>query len=197
MFSIVMLTYNNHDTFKRCISSMTPLLLDERVKEILILDNGSHEIALIKLLKNVEETFNKIKVIYGSENLGIAKGRKMLYDLCNEEYILSFDSDIVIINATILLEMFLNAIKVDKMMLVGGGGGNHPFFPAVFRNDIINLPTPENPNEVVFVDEVAGWFHGFRSKDLKSKGGPLYMDEIFSPFWAEDSDFCYQIKYSI
>lgn len=194
MFSIVMLTYNNHDTFKRCISSMTPLLLDERVKEILILDNGSHEIALIKLLKNVEETFNKIKVIYGSENVGIAKGRKILYDLCSEEYILSFDSDIVIIDATILLEMFLNAIKVDKMMLVGGGGGNHPFFPAVFRNDIINLPTPENPNEVVFVDEVAGWFHGFRSKDLKSKGGPLYMDEIFSPFWAEDSDFCYQIK---
>lgn len=194
MFSIVMLTYNNHDTFKRCISSMTPLILDERVKEIIILDNGSHEIALIKLLKTVEENYKKIKVIYGSENLGIAKGRKLLYELCNEEYILSFDSDIVIVDSNLLLLMFTNAINVDKVMLVGGGGGNHPFFPAVFRNDIINLPTPENPNEVAFVDEVAGWFHGFRRKDLKINGGQLYMDEIFSPFWAEDSDFCYQIK---
>lgn len=189
-----MLTYNNHDTFKRCISSMTSLLLDERVKELFILDNGSHEIALIKLLKSVEQTFNKIRVIYGSENLGIAKGRKMLYELCNEEYILSFDSDVAIVNSNLLLEMFLNSINIDKMMLVGGGGGNHPFFPAVFRNDIINLPTPDKPNEVAMVDEVAGWFHGFKSKDLKCNGGQLYMDEQFSPFWAEDSDFCYQIK---
>jgi hypothetical protein len=189
-----MLTYNNHDTFKRCISSMTSLLLDERVKEFFILDNGSHEIALIKLLKSVEQTFNKIRVIYGSENLGIAKGRKMLYELCNEEYVLSFDSDVAIVNSNLLLEMFLNSISIDKMMLVGGGGGNHPFFPAVFRNDIINLPTPDKPNEVALVDEVAGWFHGFKTKDLKCNGGKLYMDEQFSPFWAEDSDFCYQIK---
>ena len=85
MFSIVMLTWNNHDTFKRCITSMTPLILDERVQEVIILDNGSHEIALQKLLSQTEKNYNKIRVIYSSENLGIAKGRKYLFDLCKGE----------------------------------------------------------------------------------------------------------------
>ena len=32
------------------------------------------------------------------------------------------------------------------------------------------------------------------AKILKCNGGPIYMDEQFTPFWGEDSDFCYQIK---
>ena len=189
-----MLTWNNHDTFKRCITSMTPLILDDRVEEVIILDNGSHEISLQKLLRSTEKNYNKIRVIYSSENLGIAKGRKYLYDLCQGEYILSFDSDVVIVNAPQFIEMFLKAINLPDMWLVGGGGGNHIFFPSIFRTDINNLPSPNSPSEVTLVDEVAGWFHGFRSSKLKKNGGPLYMDEDFSPFWGEDSDFCYQIK---
>lgn len=194
MFSIVMLTWNNYDTFKRCITSMTPLILDERVEEVIILDNGSHEIALQKLLNQTEKNYNKIKVIYSSENLGIAKGRKYLFDLCKGEYILSFDSDVVIANAQMFIENFLLAINIKDMWLVGGGGGNHTFFPTIFRSDINNLPSPPQANQITYVDEVAGWFHGFRRDRLKKFGGPLYMDERFTPFWGEDSDFCYQIK---
>ena len=106
-----MLTWNNYETFKRCITSMTPLILDERIQEFIILDNGSHEIELQKLLKATEKNYNKVKVIYSSQNLGIAKGRKYLYDLCKGEYILSFDSDVVIVNATMFMENFLKAIS--------------------------------------------------------------------------------------
>lgn len=193
MFSIVMLTYNNHQTFHRCISTITPLLLDPRVKEMIILDNGSHEIELLNLLKNVNSTFDKIRVIFSGENMGIAKGRKFLYDLTSEEYILSFDSDIMIVNSQFFLEMFLQAINKPDIWLVGGGGGNHIFFPTIFRTDIHNLETPEK-GKIAIVDEVAGWFHGFPSKILTKNGGKVYMDERFTPFWGEDSDFCYQIK---
>ena len=92
------------------------------------------------------------------------------------------------------MDNFLKAIKLKDMWLVGGGGGNHIFFPTIFRTDINNLPSPEHPQQVTLVDEVAGWFHGFRRDRLKKFGGPLYMDELFTPFWGEDSDFCYQIK---
>lgn len=194
MFSICMLTWNNFHTFNRCMATMTPLILDERVEEMIILDNGSHEIALQKLLKSIEKNYNKVRVIYSSENLGIASGRKYLFDLCKGEYILSFDSDVQIINSQAFIENFLNAINLKDMWLVGGGGGNHVFWPTIFRTDINNLPSPEKINQVTIVDEVAGWFHGFRSKMLKKNEGPVYMDEIFTPFWGEDSDFCYQIK---
>ena len=189
-----MLTWNNANTFQRCITSMTPLILDQRVKEMIILDNGSHEIALQKLLKETERNYNKIRVIYSSTNLGIAKGRKYLYSLCSGEYILSFDSDVVIANSSLFIENFLKAINLEDMWLVGGGGGNHIFFPTIFRTDINNLPSPDEPHKVTLVDEVAGWFHGFRRSMLKEFGGKIYMDDRFTPFWGEDSDFCYQIK---
>ena len=194
MFSIVMLTWNNYNTFKRCITSMTPLILDERIEEMIILDNGSHEIEMQNLLKATEKNYNKVKVIYSSTNLGIAKGRKYLYSLCKGEYILSFDSDVVIINSSLFMENFLKAIQLEDMWLVGGGGGNHIFFPTIFRTDINNLPSPKEVNQVTLVDEVAGWFHGFRKSMLKEFGGKVYMDDRFTPFWGEDSDFCYQIK---
>ena len=80
------------------------------------------------------------------------------------------------------------------MMLVGGGGGDHPYFPSLERENIDNKESPETPEELLKVDEVAGWFHGFKSSILTKHGGPIEMDEQFSPFWSEDSDFCMQIK---
>jgi len=189
-----MLTFNNHDTFQRSLQSMTPLLLDDRVTELIILDNGSHEKSLRNLLQRTEKMYSKVKVYYSSENLGIAKGRKFLFDLCQGEYILSFDSDIVIIDAVNLLAILLEAFKNKDIWLIGGGGGNHPYFPSLFREYINNLKEAEDPRQLTFVEEVAGWFHGFRSSMLVKNGGQIYMDEIFTPFWGEDSDFCMQIR---
>ena len=55
MFSIVMLTWNNYEKFHRCIHSMFHMMLDDRVEEILILDNGSHEMKLLNLLKKLNK----------------------------------------------------------------------------------------------------------------------------------------------
>jgi len=194
MFSICMLTYNNHDTFQRSLQSMTPLLLDDRVTELIILDNGSHEKSLRNLLQRTEKMYSKVKVHYSSENLGIAKGRKFLFDLCQGDYILSFDSDIVVIDAVNLLAILLEAFKNKDIWLIGGGGGNHPYFPSLFRQYINNLKEADSPGQLTFVEEVAGWFHGFRSSMLVKNGGQVYMDERFTPFWGEDSDFCMQIR---
>ena len=84
--------------------------------------------------------------------------------------------------------IFYKTLDIENMMLVGGGGGDHPFFPSMERENIINHESPKNPEELKIVDEVAGWFHGFKTSILKKKGGFLEMDEQFSPFWAEDSD---------
>lgn len=189
-----MLTWNNHDKFLRCIHSMFPMMLDDRVDEILILDNGSHEIKLLDLLKKLNKQCKKINVIFGNENIGIAKGRKFLFKEAIGEHIFSCDSDVVIINHEALFDIYLKFIAEEDHWLMGGGGGNHVFFPSVDLRDVNNFPSSDNINEIKYVDEVAGWFHSFPSKILKCNGGPIYMDEQFTPFWGEDSDFCYQIK---
>ena len=189
-----MLTYNNFEKFDRCMRSMFYFLTDRRIKEFIILDNGSYQPELKNYLQILDSQIKKFRVVYSEKNLGIGKGRKLLFDLAEGDYIISLDSDVVIVNPPAFLEVFYRTLELDKMMLVGGGGGNHPYFPSMERENIDNKESSENPAEIKVVDEVAGWFTGFKSSILKKNGGPIEMDEQFSPFWAEDSDFCVQIK---
>lgn len=193
-FSIVMLTWNNMEKFYRCIHTMFYYLTCDDIKEIIILDNGSHEQELLDYLKRLQENMEKVNVIFSNKNLGIGAGRKRLFDMASGEYIISVDSDVVIINPPLLLKGIRSALDIEDMYMVGGGGGDHPYFPTIEKEHIINKPTPKE-GTVTVVDEVAGWFTAFKSKHLVKNGGQLYMDEQFSPFWAEDSDFSIQIKH--
>ena len=139
MISIVMLTYNNFEKFYRCCQSMFYFYTNDEILEIIVLDNGSHDERLLKYLESVDENINKINVIFSNENLGIAKGRKQLYDLASGDYIVSIDSDVVFINPPKFIETLKKGLDLDKMMLIGGGGGNHPYYPCIEKEYIINF----------------------------------------------------------
>ena len=173
---------------------MFHMMIDDRVEEILILDNGSHEITLLDLLKKINKQCKKVRVIFNHENLGVAGGRDLLFREAKGEHIFSFDSDVTILNSDTLINLYLDFVSHEDHWLLGGGGGSHPFFPSIDLRDVVNLPTQAETNKITYLDEVAGWFTAFPSRILKHKGGPIYMDTQFSPFWGEDSDFCYQIK---
>ena len=112
--SIVMLTYNNYEKFLRSMTSMFYFITEPRIKEFIFLDNGSHETELKKFLRQLDAQISKVRVIFSDENLGIAKGRKVLYDVARGDYIASFDSDIVCLNSLISdldVPIFANAIS--------------------------------------------------------------------------------------
>ncbi len=189
-----MLTYNNYEKVLRSMTSMFYFLTEPKIKEFIILDNGSHQHELKVFLRRLEEQVRKFRVIWSDKNLGIAKGRKVLFDVAEGDYIASFDSDIIILNPPLFLDVFYKTLDIPGMMLVGGGGGDHTYFPSLERENIDNKESPETHQELKIVEEVAGWFHGFKSSILTKNGGKVEMDEQFSPFWAEDSDFCMQIR---
>ena len=192
--SVVMLTFNNYEKFLRSMTSMFYFVTEPKVTEFIFLDNGSYQTELKTFLRKLSEQITKVRVLFSDKNLGIAKGRKILFDVAKGDYIISLDSDVVLLNPPMFLDTFYKSLEIPDMMLVGGGGGNHPFFPSLERENIDNKKSSKNPGELLVVDEVAGWFHGFKSKILTKNGGEIEMDEQFSPFWAEDSDFCLQIK---
>ena len=43
------------------------------------------------------------------------------------------------INEIAFLDIFYKTLNLPDMMLVGGGGGNHPFFPSLEREKSILL----------------------------------------------------------
>ncbi len=181
---------------------MVRFLHHPEVLEIIVLDNGSKEKPLLQLLQHASASFSKLEVIYSPENLGIAKGRKKLFDLAKGEYIISLDSDVTILDPDYLLQSLKRNLKPlpwepfhspieDNLFLLGGGGGQHLHFPTLYMTDVKNEVNRPKKNEFIVVDEVAGWCHCFRKALLQK----VEMDEQFSPFWGEDSDFCIQIKH--
>ncbi len=199
-FSIVMLTYNNIEKFERCILSMTPYFLNDKILEIIILDNGSNG-NLITYLETLEKSISKIKVIYSSKNLGVAGGRKILFSKAKGDIIISLDSDTVILDHRYFLAALENNLKPlpwegegekkdPPFYLLGGGGGNHVHYPSLYTADVVHTIAREKKNEFVLVAEVAGWCQCFRKRLLDK----VEMDETFSPFWGEDTDFCVQIN---
>ena len=190
MFSILFLTHENLPTFKRCFESGISLFMDERVKEILILDNGSKNKEFLSFLKMIEKNFSKVNIIYSGENLGVASGRKKLYEMASEKFICSLDSDVVFENCSLFLSVVENILENGEISLIGGGGGDHKNFPSVFLEDVLNKHSDPDPLKITLVDDVAGWCHCFK-KSLLEK---VFIDEDFSPFWGEDTDFSLQVK---
>lgn len=197
-FSIVMLTWNNVEKLKVAMESMFFYLYSPEVLEIIIIDNGSEEQELLNYLRQISAAFSKVEVIFWKENRGISVGRKKLYELARGDYILSFDSDIKLIDPNYLLQVLKRNLgplpweggQGPTLFLIGGGGGNHPFYPALYMSDVKNEINRQQKNEFIIVDEVAGWCQCFRRSLLEK----VEMDTRFSPFWGEDSDFCIQIK---
>ena len=189
-FSICMLTYDNLEKFEICLKSMYPFLYNEKILEILIWDNGSNR-NMVEFLSYVSKSFNKIKVFLSHENIGVAGGRKKLYDLAKGSYILSLDSDIEMIDCDYLLNIVeWSLCKDENLFLLGGGGGNHTHLPTLHLEDVKQLSAKDKKNEIILLDDVAGWCHCFK-RELLDK---IEMDIQFSPFWGEDTDLCLQIK---
>lgn len=201
-FSIVMLTYNNREKFERCMNSMFPILTRKDLLEIIILDNGSKDKHLISYLSDINKNFSKVKVFLSPKNLGVAGGRKKLYNMAKGEYIISVDSDVVFKDYDFMfasVKLNLKPLPWEKvhekkegnqLFLIGGGGGNHVHFPSIYMSDVVNMMNREKKNEFLILDEVAGWCQCFRKALLEK----VEMDDRFHPFWGEDSDFCIQIK---
>lgn len=208
-FSIVLLTYNNYQTFERCMKSMFTFLYHPDVLEIIVLDNGSEQRELLEYLSLLSQNLSKLEVIFSPTNLGVSGGRKKLFSLVKGDYVISIDSDIVLQDGDYMLSALKNHLqplpwevppaqsergtsaKNNNLFLIGGGGGKHIHFPSLYISDVVNLTKHEDKNKFVVVDEVAGWCQCFRRTLLEK----VEMDDRYGKFWGEDSDFCIQIKH--
>lgn len=178
--SLLTLTCNNAGKAQRCMVSWLPILKTDQIAEWLILDNASKD-GMVDWLLKFSAVNKKIRVIYSRKNLGCAGGRDVLFKQAAGDLLLSLDSDVKLVNrnAVRLLAAELNNPKIG---IVGDHGGG-------VRADW--TWTEEAPSDYEGeIPIVSGYCQMFRRSALQHVG----LDLFYSPYWLEDSDFCFQLR---
>lgn len=177
-FSICILTFNRLEAVQRCFDSLQSTLERDDVS-CWVLDNASTDGTAEYLA-----TLDGILLIVSAENHGVAGGRARLLDLrireiSTIERVIFLDSDAVIIDND-WLDVLDAALSPENVGLVGPGGS--------FVNDDFSGFVAGKPGDV---DCVAGYCQMFKSALLQYG---LHIDETYHGFWAEDSQFCLDIR---
>lgn len=181
--SFIFLTHNRPEKTIDYIDTYIQSLSRNDVKEIIIYDNGSQDTELLGYLNRIN-TIEKVKVIFGPENIGVAGGRDVLFKHVTGDIVFSVDSDSKLIDQSFIDDA--KEILNDRDIWVCGTVG------AFFKS--WDHGTHEDVNDDSSyegeVDTLAGCCQIFR-KDILND---IWVDLDFAPFWYEDTDFCFQAK---
>lgn len=178
--SIAMLTHNNYTKTHECIDTIIKVLDDDLFYEFLILDNNSQD-ATRDLVQSLSGK-NKIKIILSDTNLGVCAGRNRLFGLARAEIIASIDSDVELRD----VNYFYKAARVLNHVPYVGLCGMSAYH-AAFIDRKLSLSPCEKEGYADCVSGCCQIFWRYLLDDIR-------LDERFSPFWCEDTDFCFQIK---
>jgi O-antigen biosynthesis protein len=178
--SIVMLTHNDRERTRRCIDMMLEALPDALFEELLILDNASTDGTreYVRSLADIE----KVQVLTSDVNLGVAQGRRRLFARARGEIVASLDSDVEI-RGSGYLRKARALLAADPRIGICGASG----YRVHFTGGRLGLVPHERDGDV---DCVSGFCQVFPRHLLQQIG----IDTDFSPFWCEDTDFCFQAK---
>ena len=182
--SIVMLTYNRLDKTKECLESYLRCLNNDYIEELLILDNNSADDTK-KFLKQFGLLHKKIRIIYGSENLGVCGGRIILFKEAKGDIIVSLDSDAKLISDD-FFKLCIKYLYSEDTGIVGISG-------AFLDKSLVwgsHRDIEDSDPNILTVDLVAGCCQVFR-KNLNVFG--VQLDPYYGKFWVEDSDFSIQV----
>ncbi|MDA8084418.1 MAG: glycosyltransferase [Nitrospiraceae bacterium] len=111
--SIVILSFNKKEHTLRCIEAIKSTVRGGY--EILVFDNNSAQ-ETVKLLRKTYTGDPRVRLHFSDENLGCPGGRKKAIALCDGEYIVTLDNDIIVTRGWI--EDLL--LRVDESQEIAG-----------------------------------------------------------------------------
>lgn len=175
-----MLTHNDYYSTRRCLASMLAVLPDPMFEELILLDNASTDETRRHVLSL--DGVDKVRVIRSDSNLGVARGRERLFALARGAIVASLDSDVEIAGTSFFREARALLVRDPRIGICGASG-----YRVHFSGGRLHLK-PYTRNGVV--DCVSGFCQVFPRQLLQQ----VQIDTAFSPFWCEDTDFCFQAK---
>lgn len=178
--SIVILTYNDLECMTRYLGTVLDILPDPLIEELLILDNASTDGTREYLMSLADR--DKVHVHMSDSNLGVALGRARLFSMARGDIVASLDSDVELRGAAYLHRAARLLLANPGIGVCGASG----YLVSFDRDRFGLIPCDQDRT----VDCVSGFCQIFPRYLL----GQVAIDAEFSPFWCEDTDFCFQAK---
>jgi len=196
--SIIILNWNGKKFLDKCLTSISDTTYQNY--EIIVVDNGSSD-GSIELLEN---KFPDVKLIKNNENLGFSKGNNIGIKNSNGSYVLILNNDTEIINKD-WLDNIIKIFESDKKIGVVGckliypnGKLQHAGVEINFLKQWVTILIGwgEHPDKIEYnkdrkVDCVSGAAMFIKREVIEKIG---LFDEIFSPAYYEDNDFCIRAR---
>jgi GT2 family glycosyltransferase len=192
--AMVVLTYNQKKMLEETLDSVINKTKYKNYK-IFLVDNGSEDRHDLM----VKKKFPKVDVTRNEKNLGFSKGnnigiKKALREY-KPEYFLLLNDDMEISDPNFLNKMLKVAERDKKVGVVGCQqiypDGTMQDVGGYFRNWNLTKILDFNEGEILDVDQFMGSCMLIKKELINKIGG---LDEIFTPFLLEDSDYCLRAK---
>lgn len=190
--SIIIPTYNRKLLLRKTLKSLKSLDYPKNKLEVVIIDNGSSDKTSLMIKK-----YPKIKLIPLSQNIGIPAALNLAINNSKGNYIFQTNDDVTY-EKNCLKELIKTIRSDPKIGIVGGRlyFSDRPKTPMI-NHLKLNLyigyhsfkKTPAD--KISEVDIVTGACMLINKKIIGKIG---FFDEMFSPYGAEDYEFCFRAK---
>lgn len=181
-FSIIIPNWNG----QKLLEKNLPLVLVTDASEVIIVDNGSTDKS-IELLKKLQEKSLKIKTIFNKKNEGFAKAVNQGVKNATGEIVVLLNNDVV------PEKDFLKPLSQDfqdkKVFAVSLHEPQWSWAQGKWINGFVEHQAGEKTDKIHFSFWASGGSAAFRKDIWLELGG---MDEIFAPFYWEDTDLSYR-----
>jgi len=192
--AIVITTYNQSDLLFKCLNSIKSKTTYKNYK-VYFVDDGSK----IQIGNEIKKKYPWVNVSINQNNLGFSKanniGIKNALESYNPDYVLLLNDDTEIIQSNWLNKLIKTGESSKKIGILGcklvyedlsmqNAGG------FINKWEITKLLRFKR-NELVKVDHVMGAFMLIKRSVINKIG---LLDEIYTPYLLEDTDFCLRAK---
>ena len=201
LVSVIVLTYNNIDLNKLCISSIQEKTAYPNY-ELIIVDNASVDGTQEYLSEFNEQTSENVSVILNENNLGFAGGNNIGIKQATGDYVILLNNDTIITRGwvTALVKHLENNEKMGMSGSVTNSIGNEAKITANYTsltelNQFADAYTWEHMGEIYHEEPgVLAMFAICIKREVIEKCG--YLDESYSVGMFEDDDYSRAVKYA-
>jgi len=192
--AIIICTYNQEMLLKKCLSSLKSKT-DYKKYKVFLIDDASKK----KIGEKIKKNFKWVDITINKKNLGFSKsnniGMKKALKEYNPDYVLLLNDDTEIIQKDWLKKMVEVGESDDKIGILGC----KIIYPDKSLQNIggylkgweITKISNFEKGEILDVDHIMGAFMLIKKEVIKKIG---FLDEIFSPYLLEDTDYCLRAK---